>query len=241
VGGCPQAGRPVGRGARRVSAARRLVLVRHGLSVWNVEQRIQGQTCAGLTEHGRLQAERTAEAIASRWAGAVVVASDLERCRDTAAPIAAALGVEVHHDPVLRERDFGAWEGFTREDLEREDPVRYERWKAGEDLLDEVGGETDVVLRSRAATAFAALLDGEGAGSITGDELDSDTIVAVTHGGTIWHGLHALLGLAPVSLGGVDNASVSELVRLGGRASVGSSDRPRSTVLSRFNEGSHLP
>jgi probable phosphoglycerate mutase len=224
-----------------VSERRRLVLVRHGLSVWNVEQRVQGQTCAGLTDHGRLQAERTAETIAARWAGAVVVASDLERCRDTAAPIAGALGVEVRHDAVLRERAFGAWEGFTREDLEREDPERYVRWKAGEDLLDEVGGETDVVLRERASNAFTALLDGEGVGSIGAHELDSDTIVAVTHGGTIWHGLHALLGLAPVSLGGVDNASVSELVRTGARASSEWRAQPERTVLTRFNEGAHLP
>jgi glucosyl-3-phosphoglycerate phosphatase len=224
-----------------VSDRRRLVLVRHGLSVWNVEQRVQGQICAGLTDHGRLQAERTAETVAARWPGAVVVASDLERCRDTAAPIAAALGVGVRHEEVLRERAFGGWEGFTRDDLEREDPERYRRWKAGEDLLDEVGGETDVVLRERASTAFGALLTGGALGGIGAGELDSDTVVAVTHGGTIWHGLHALLGLAPASLGAVDNASVSELVRSGPRESAEwRAELPR-TVLTRFNEGAHLP
>jgi broad specificity phosphatase PhoE len=224
-----------------VSELRRLVLVRHGLSVWNVEHRVQGQTCAGLTEHGRVQAERTAETIATRWPGALVISSDLERCRDTAAPIAQALGVSVRHEPLLRERAFGAWEGFTRADLEREDPARYQRWKSGEDLLDEVGGETDVVLRERAASAFSALLDGTGLGGIGAGELDSDTLVAVTHGGTIWHGLHALLGLAPSSLGGVDNASVSELVRTAPREVAEWRPEPAATRLTRFNEGGHLP
>jgi glucosyl-3-phosphoglycerate phosphatase len=224
-----------------MSDARRLVLVRHGLSVWNVEHRVQGQTCAGLTAHGRIQAERTAETIAARWPGALVVASDLERCRDTAAPIADALGVPVRHDPLLRERAFGSWEGFDRSDLEREDPERYRRWKAGEDLLDEVGGETDVVLRERSSSAFSALLDGAGLGSIGAQELDSDTLVAVTHGGTIWHGLHALLGLAPASLGGVDNASVSELVRTAPREAGEWRAEPAMTRLTRFNEGGHLP
>jgi len=228
-----------------VSERRRLVLVRHGLSVWNVEQRVQGQICAGLTEHGRRQAERTAETVAARWPGAVVVASDLERCRDTAAPIAEALGVGVRHEVLLRERAFGAWEGFTREDLEQQDPQRYERWKSGEDLLDEVGGETDAVLRERASGAFAALLSGLALGSIGAGELDSDTVVAVTHGGTIWHGLHALLGLTPGSLGGIDNASVSELERTGarneGRGASGVRASEERTRLTRFNEGSHLP
>jgi broad specificity phosphatase PhoE len=208
--------------------------------VWNVEQRVQGQTCAGLTEHGRIQAERTAETIAARWPGALVVASDLERCRDTATPIAAALGVSVRHEELLRERAFGAWEGFTREDLEQQDLQRYRRWKAGEDLLDEVGGETDVVLRARASGAFLALLTGATLGGIEAGELDSDTVVAVTHGGTIWHGLHALLGLAPVSLGGVDNASVSELVRTSAREATEWRAQGEQTVLTRFNEGAHL-
>jgi glucosyl-3-phosphoglycerate phosphatase len=224
-----------------MSEARRLVLVRHGLSVWNVEHRVQGQTCAGLTDHGRIQAERTAETVAARWPDALVIASDLERCRDTAAPIAAALGVSVRHEPLLRERAFGTWEGFTRDDLEREDPERYRRWKDGDDLLDEVGGETDVVLRERASGAFSALLDGLGLGGVAAGELDSDTIVAVTHGGTIWHGLHALLGLAPASLGGVDNASISELVRTGPREVPEWRPEPARTRLTRFNEGGHLP
>jgi glucosyl-3-phosphoglycerate phosphatase len=224
-----------------VSERRRLVLVRHGESVWNVEQRVQGQTCAGLTAHGRLQAERTAETIAARWPGALVVASDLERCRDTATPIADALGVPVRHEALLRERAFGGWEGYTREDLLREDPVRFGRWQAGEDLIAEVGGESDVVLRERASGAFAALLAGAALGGIGVGELDADTVVAVTHGGTIWHGLHALLGLAPVSLGGVDNASVSELVHSGPQDGGAWRAQPARTTMTRFNEGGHLP
>jgi broad specificity phosphatase PhoE len=230
--------------------ARRLILVRHGESVWNVEHRVQGHTCRGLTDHGRAQAERTAEVLAARVGDAVVVSSDLGRCRDTAAPLAAALGIEALADATLRERDFGRWEGMTREDLERDDPARYQRWRAGEDVIAEVGGESDVVLRERAGAVFSRLLglrggphdaDGGATGglSVALSEAVSEagTIVAVTHGGTIWYGVHELLRISGYRLGTVDNASVTELV-VGGRGPAGLDlAAPR---MARFNETSHL-
>jgi len=215
-------------------AARRLILVRHGESVWNVERRVQGQTCRGLTAHGRAQAERTADALAPLVRGAVVVTSDLGRCQETAAPLIAALGAVPLVDATLRERSFGRWEGYTREDLEREDPERYLRWRAGEDVIGEVGGESDVVLRARAGAMFARLL---GTGTDATVAADADTVVAVTHGGTIWYGVHELLGMAGYRLGAVDNASVTELV-IGGRGPAGLDlTAPR---MVRFNETAHL-
>jgi len=208
---------------------RRLVLVRHGESVWNVEQRVQGQTCRGLTATGHVQAERTADRIATWLGEARVVSSDLGRCVDTAAPIAAALGVAPTTDAVLRERSFGRWEGLDRAGLEADDPGRYARWRAGEDVIAEVGGESDAVLRERAARAFAALLDAAAA--------DADTVVAVTHGGTIWYGVHELLRLGAYRLGAVHNASVTELV-VGGRGPAGLD--PALPHLARFNETGHL-
>jgi glucosyl-3-phosphoglycerate phosphatase len=221
---------------------RRLILVRHGESVWNVERRVQGQTCRGLTDHGHVQAQRTAEVLAARVGHALVVSSDLGRCRATAAPLGAALGVEVVVDAALRERSFGRWEGMTREDLEQDDPDRYRRWRAGEDVIGEVGGESDAVLRARAAEVFGRLLvaprgerDPDAASTV--DLGDADTVVAVTHGGTIWYGVHELLRIAGYRLGVVDNASVTELV-IGGRGPAGLDlSAPR---LERFNETAHL-
>jgi broad specificity phosphatase PhoE len=210
-------------------SVRRLVLVRHGESVWNVEKRVQGHTCRGLTPTGHAQAERTAELLATWLGEARVISSDLGRCRDTAAPIGAALGVEVAVDPVLRERYFGRWEGLDRDGLEGDDPERYARWRSGEDVIEEVGGESDTVLRGRAARAFAMLLDAGADGA--------DTSVAVTHGGTIWYGLHELLRLEGYRLGAVHNASITELV-LGGRGPAGLD--PALPHLARFNETSHL-
>ena len=214
---------------------RRLVLVRHGESVWNVERRVQGHECRGLTDVGHTQAARTGAALARQLAAdedgdapVRLVTSDLGRCRDTAAPIAAALGVAAHVDATLRERSFGRWEGMTRAELEADDADRYARWRTGADVIAEVGGESDATLRTRAAAAFSRLL---------GDDDAGGTVVAVTHGGTIWYGLHALLGLDAYRFGQVRNASVSELV-VGARGPAGLD--PALPQLVRFNETSHL-
>jgi len=208
---------------------RRLVLVRHGESVWNVERRVQGHECRGLTDHGRVQAERTAHNVAARWPDALVLSSDLGRCVSTATPIAAALGAELVVDAALRERHFGRWEGLDRAGLEQDDPARFQRWRAGEDVIAEVGGESDEVLRRRSSATFARLL---------ADVVpEGGTVVAVSHGGTIWYGVHELLHLGAARLGAVDNASVTELV-IGGWAPAGVDlDAPR---LERFNETGHL-
>jgi broad specificity phosphatase PhoE len=206
---------------------RRLLLVRHGESVWNAERRIQGHACRGLTDRGRGQAERTAAALAEQFPGAGLIVSDLGRCQETARPIAHALGIEPIIAPVLRERDFGGWEGWTREDLERDDADRYRRWRAGEDVIAEVGGESDVDLRRRSSGIFRDLLAEDG----------PETVIAVTHGGTIWYGVHEVLGLDASRLGYLDNASVSELILgPGGPAGLDTS-LPR---LARFNETAHL-
>lgn len=220
-------------------AARRLVLIRHGESVWNVERRIQGQTCRGLTEHGHLQAQRTAEVVAARYPGAALISSDLGRCVDTAAPVAAALGVAASADAELRERDWGRWEGLRREDLERDHLENYRRWRAGDDVIGEVGGESDAVLRERASRAFRRLLaaDATDGSAGTPDAEGASTVVAVSHGGTIWYGLHVLLRMDAYRLGTIENASITEIV-LGGRSPAGSvTDDPR---LIRLNETSHL-
>ncbi len=214
--------------------SRRLVLVRHGETVWNAARRIQGQSCSGLTDLGREQALRVGAYLAERWPDAVVVASDLPRCRHTAAPLAAGLGGEVHHDRVLRERAFGRWEGWSRDELLGRDGDRYRRWRAGDGgVLAEVGGETDTVLETRAAGAFCSLL--LGASPWPAWVADAGTVIAVSHGGTILHGLAGLLGLGARRLGPVDNASVTELVVGGSGAADDAAPR-----LIRFNETAHL-
>lgn len=200
----------------------RLVLVRHGQSAWNAQRRIQGQSGEGLTELGRAQAEGTAAWVASTYPDAAVVSSDLQRCRETVAPIAATLDTEVLEDPQVRERSFGRWEGLVLDQVEARDPDLWRRWRSGEDVVAEVGGESGEALADRVTAAYRHHLDTLGAGG--------RPVVVVTHGGPVWHGLHALLDLPWATLGGVGNAAVSELVRDAG-----------DWRCESWNQTAHLP
>ncbi|HEX2025852.1 MAG TPA: MSMEG_4193 family putative phosphomutase [Actinomycetota bacterium] len=89
-----------------------LVLVRHAVTD-QTGKRLYGQRPGiHLSARGRDQSEE----VARRLSGlpiAAVYSSPLERCVETAEPIAGALGLEVQPDPRLLETDMGAWTGKT--------------------------------------------------------------------------------------------------------------------------------
>lgn len=200
---------------------RHLLLVRHGQSEWNREGRIQGQSGPGLTDVGRRQVRRTVAWLAEVVPGAPVVSSDLTRCVETAEPIAAALGVEPALEEDLRERDLGAWTGRLHEEVREDDPQRFSRWRAGEDVVPEVGGESSSRLTGRVVAVLERLLA----------RLPEDgVVVVVTHAGPVWHGTHGLLGLTPGVLSGVANASATEVTADG-----------EGRRLTAWNQTTHLP
>jgi probable phosphoglycerate mutase len=87
-------------------------LVRHGQTDWNAQRRLQGSTDIPLNGVGRGQA-RDAVAVLSGDEWDAVVSSPLSRAAETAALIAAGLGLSVdRHIPELTERRFGPAEGL---------------------------------------------------------------------------------------------------------------------------------
>jgi probable phosphoglycerate mutase len=85
-----------------------LYLVRHGETVDNANQIMQGQTQGQLNENGIKQAREFSE----EWKNKpldVVIASDLKRSVDTAKIIAEPHHLEVLYTPLLRERDWGSF------------------------------------------------------------------------------------------------------------------------------------
>ena len=96
-----------------------LYLVRHGETVDNANQIMQGQTQGQLNENGIKQAREFSE----EWKNKpldVVIASDLKRSVDTAKIIAEPHHLEVLSTPLLRERDWGSFTGRYIPDLEGE-------------------------------------------------------------------------------------------------------------------------
>ena len=87
-----------------------LYLVRHGETVDNARQIMQGQTQGELNENGIRQAKEFSEVWKDRHLDAVI-ASDLKRSVDTARIIAEPHRLEVMTIPLLRERDWGSFTG----------------------------------------------------------------------------------------------------------------------------------
>jgi probable phosphoglycerate mutase len=113
-----------------------IFLVRHGETVDNARQIMQGQTQGELNEKGREQARQVTERLAEEQVDAVV-ASDLHRAIQTAEYIAAQHGLSVTTTPLLRERDWGSFTGCFIPDLK------------GRIWPDDIESEEDLLLRAR--------------------------------------------------------------------------------------------
>lgn len=96
-----------------------IFLVRHGETVDNARQIMQGQTHGELNEMGLKQAQEVAARLSSEAIDAVV-ASDLHRAIQTAEIIAKPHGLPVETTPLLRERDWGEFTGRFIPDLRGE-------------------------------------------------------------------------------------------------------------------------
>jgi broad specificity phosphatase PhoE len=154
-------------------APTRLLLARHGQSIWNAEGRWQGRADPPLSELGTSQAA-DAVVVLSRSGSAlpaieVVWASPLQRAHRTASIIADGLGLAVATDPRLQEVDAGEWSGKTRPQIEAEWPgYLAERRRPP-------GFERHEALAARALDAL---------GDITA-AAPGRVVLVVTHGGVI--------------------------------------------------------
>lgn len=123
-----------------------LVLVRHGETDHTRERRFSGRSGANppLNATGRAQVEATAEWLAPLVEhDPVLLASPMQRTRDTASALAARLGREPLFDEGLLEAGFGAWEGLTFAEVIERDRALFARWVEDHDLP--AGGHGDAL------------------------------------------------------------------------------------------------
>ncbi|MEM9778006.1 MAG: histidine phosphatase family protein [Chloroflexota bacterium] len=89
---------------------KRLILVRHGQTEWNIERRYQGQTDTRLTDFGRQQMLQSAQMLTGSKIDHII-ASPLARAKESADLVAESLQLEVMIEPRFVEMSLGAWEG----------------------------------------------------------------------------------------------------------------------------------
>ena len=106
-----------------------ILLIRHGETAWNAERRLQGHLDIPLNGEGERQAALLADAIAHEPID-TLVASDLQRARQTAQAVADRRGLALHVDPALRERGYGGFEGLLYSEIEQRFPREFAAWQA---------------------------------------------------------------------------------------------------------------
>ena len=165
-------------------ADRRVVLLRHGRTAWNLIGRAQGHGDVPLDEVGHAQARAVAPLV-SGLRPTRLVSSDLTRAQQTASYVAEACGLDVVLDPRLREFDVGERQGLTWAESVERFPWIADGVGLGERLAGVPGAESDADVAGR----FVPALE-DAAASVRAGE----TVVVVTHGAALKLGLGGLLG-----------------------------------------------
>jgi probable phosphoglycerate mutase len=179
---------------------------------------VNGQGDPELTRAGRDQADRVAARLAGEPITAIYVTT-LRRTAETAAPLAARLGIVPVVVAGLREVHLGEWEaGVFRLRVAEGHPIakriaEEERW--------------DVIPGAEPAEEFAARV--RNALTRLGDRHPDQTVAVFTHGGVIGRALAEATSSRPFAFGGADNGSISYLVVT-----------PDRWILRTFNDTAHL-
>ncbi|MFO1386304.1 MAG: histidine phosphatase family protein [Chitinivorax sp.] len=153
----------------------RFCFVRHGETDWNVQRRLQGHIDTPLNQTGQAQAEATAKGLNGHVFDAIY-SSDLIRTLQTARYAAQLLDLPIHLRSDLRERHYGAFQGLTYSEAERNFPGDYARFKAREaayEILDD--GESLLQHRQRVQICLENI-----AAKHAGE-----SVLIVTHGGVL--------------------------------------------------------
>ena len=136
----------------------RVVLVRHGQTVWNRESRFRGQADVELDEFGLKQAEATGLYVAARWPLAEVYASPLRRTMRTAEAVARAQGLTAQPLQGLLDINFGEWQGQLASEVAQRYPDLYRAWLEAPHTVHFPGGEKLDDVRNRVVTGLSEVV-----------------------------------------------------------------------------------
>jgi len=181
----------------------KLIIIRHGETLWNIEGKKQGQLDSPLTSLGIKQAKALAQRLTEE-SFTVLYASDLGRAYETAEYIAARTNHKIFPEQRLRERSFGIFQGLTDKQIENKYPAEHNSYLTnpvdyvipdGESLRQFYARVTDFL------ESLPTLHDGQ-------------IVTIVTHGGVIdgWFRFIFDLPLGTVRRAKLWNASINCIV-----------------------------
>ena len=198
----------------------RLLLVRHGETLWNLDGRLQGSTDVDLSEKGHEQARLVGRRL-STTAIDLAYSSNQSRARETAEITLEGRDVPLHAIPELRERSHGVFEGLTAKERRQRYPDLFAASLLNNLDFAPTGGETFRQTNRRMAAWAQDFRDAH---------LDS-TVLVVGHGGT----------LRAAILGWLDLPDHTTFRFIMANCSLSIIDTyPDNAVLRLYNDTSHL-
>ncbi|CAN5707137.1 histidine phosphatase family protein [soil metagenome] len=201
-----------------------LILIRHGETDWNRELRFQGHIDVPLNDTGHEQARRLGLRMAGEQVD-VLLASDLLRTQQTAAPAAQQLSLDVITQAALREQNFGVAEGLRADDIRQLHPRAWEDWLEfrADHAMPE--GESARQFHTRIIAALGRI-----ASTYTGQR-----VMVVTHGGVldmVWRTVHGL---------GLDGPRRSDIPNAGfNRIRIADAAEPATIEIVEWADTRHL-
>ena len=151
----------------------KIILIRHGQSVSNLENTLTGQMNAPLTELGLKQADLACEYIIKNYNVDGIYSSDLSRAYNTVIPLSKHFNLDINPDKRFRELHAGVWDGQYFDHLIT--LPEYNKWMANMGVLKSDQGESFGDVYDRAVCALNEIVK----------KHPNQTIAIGTHGGAI--------------------------------------------------------
>lgn len=162
----------------------KIIFIRHGQTSWNKEKKYQGHSDISLNENGLRQAELVGKRLAGEKINAIY-SSDLRRACQTAELIAQYHALPIIRKQELREINFGVWEGLTYQEIMETWPEILTTMYSQPGATCPPQGESFDRVRRRVIRALQQCIA----------KHQNETIVIVSHGGTMRVILCAALGI----------------------------------------------
>ncbi len=166
----------------------RLLLLRHGETDATATDRFSGDTNVHLSEDGRAQVAALSKRLEMARISSIY-SSPLDRAIETATILAAPHGLALIVADGLREIHHGHWEGLTYAEVKTRFGDELEAWEADPFTFAPVGGETGVSVLARALPALREIVAAH----------PGQTVLVVSHKGTLRLAISSLLGMDPRS------------------------------------------
>lgn len=126
-----------------------LIIVRHGQTAWNKDERFRGRTDLPLNETGLAQAGAVGRRVAADYRPAAILSSPLQRAVQTAEAVARLLGLTVLPEPGLLDLDYGDFAGLSPAEAEAQFEAIHHTWLSAPHIVAFPHGESLDDVRNR--------------------------------------------------------------------------------------------